>query len=101
MALRTIGTATTAGFGTGDEDVLSKEVTVEVTTDVVKKDGNGVVLGYVLGNEVKNVRETKYGTVTELDTATLTGGEIRKTLSASNEDFVKVTTETRALVAAT
>ena len=99
MALKTIGTLPTGTtFGTGDATILNKEVTVEATTDVACKDGTGAVVAYVIDNFVKNTRETKYGALADVDT--LVAGNVRKTASASNEDFTKVTTESRAIVPA-
>ena len=100
MALRTIGSGVaTADFGTGDAAVLSKEVTIESTTDVAKKDGTGAVVGYIIGNDVVSTRETKYGAAADLTATALTGNVIRKTVSASNEDFIKITLESKDLVA--
>lgn len=101
MALTSITNRT---FGTGDADTLSKETSFEPAVDVACKNGLGEIEGWVVGNYTKSVRTTEYGSATDANTAptsaSATNVTVRKTVSASNEDFVKVTLETRELVSA-
>lgn len=84
-------------YGTGDADVLSIDQTDEFTKEVQAVDGNGKVVAIAFFAPVRSVRKEKYGTTTPEELGT--NNNIRVNLRRSNEDFARVTVETKELLA--
>jgi hypothetical protein len=92
--------SSTMVYGTGDADVVSSEQTDEYTKEVQAVDGLGRVIAIALSAPIRSTRVEKYGTTTpeELGGA---NNNIRVSLRRSNEDFARVTVETKQILATT
>ena len=83
-------------FGTGDADVISSETTDEYTKEVQAVDGTGKVVAIAHSAPIRSVKVEKYGT-TSTD-AIGVDGAIRVSMRRSNEDFSRVSVETKELL---
>ena len=94
MALRTIGSPS-ADFGTGDSDLLQKEVMVEPRVNEPLVNYEGTVVAHLVAGQHTVTKEVRSGSLSDLNPFNpLSGGVTKYTARASNEDFVKVETET-------